>query len=73
MSDKFCINCKHYVQHPKVNKQELGKCANNHPISLVTGLPADIDSLPYCNVLRLPQRECGVEGKLWEKKEASNV
>ena len=70
---KLCIDCKHYILEDGVKTPDLGRCAQNRSISLVTGVKASTNTLPFCNVHRLSHGPCGVDGKLWEEKEASHV
>ena len=63
---KLCINCKHVVLPKLHDNNETARCGYNRPISLVTGLLAPIDSLPWCNVNRLPSQPCKPSGELWE-------
>ena len=69
---KLCINCKHYVLKRNIDNPELGRCGKNAGVSLVTGLISQ-DNLIFCSIERLPHKSCGVEAKLFEEKEASNV
>jgi len=70
---KLCINCKHYILEDGVKTPDLGRCAQNRSISLVTGVEPSTNTLPFCKVHRLSHEPCGVDGKLWEDKEASHV
>ena len=63
---KLCINCKHAVFPTDHNNREVSKCGANRPISLVTGLLAPVDNLPWCNINRLPNQPCKPSGELWE-------
>lgn len=58
---KFCKDCKHY------RGPEDGKCHNPaffEGINPVSGEPR----IEYAGVLRLKQRECGVEARGWEPR-----
>jgi len=63
---KLCVNCKHVVFPIDHNNRELSRCGANRLLSLVTGLLAPVDSLPWCNVNRLPSQPCKIAGDLWQ-------
>ena len=63
---KLCVNCKHAIFPTDHNNREVSKCGANRPISLVTGLLAPVDNLPWCNINRLPNQPCKPSGELWE-------
>jgi hypothetical protein len=63
---KLCINCKHAIFPIDHNNREVSRCGANRHISLVTGLLAPVDKLPYCAVQRLNHEPCKFAGELWE-------
>jgi len=71
---KYCINCKHFLlSEGAPNKPELGRCAYKRPISMVTGLPAPTDNLPFAGVARKDVNTCGEHAGLYEEKAVSHV
>jgi len=71
---KLCINCVHFAMEKHSINPELGRCAIVRTTSLVTGLLAPLDVLPFCAVQRCSSKPCGPDGAMFaEKKEASNV
>ena len=70
---KLCVNCKHFSMEKHSINPELGKCTANRTTSLVTGLLATLDTLPFCAIQRCSNKPCGPDGLLFEDKEASNV
>ena len=70
---KLCINCKHFAMEKHSINPELGRCTIVRATSLVTGLLAPIDALPFCAVQRCHSKPCGPDANLFEEKEASNV
>ena len=70
---KFCIDCKHFAMEKHSTNPEVGRCAVIRATSLVTGLLAPIDALPFCAVQRCTGKPCGPDAKLFAEKEASNV
>jgi hypothetical protein len=70
---KLCVNCKHFAMEKHSINPELGKCTANRTTSLVTGLLATLDTLPFCAIQRCSNKPCGHDGVLFEDKEASNV
>jgi len=70
---KLCINCVHFAMEKHSINQELGRCTVNRTTSLVTGLLATLDTLPFCAIQRCSNKPCGHDGLLFVEKEASNV
>ena len=70
---KLCIDCKYFAMEKHSINHELGRCTVIRATSLVTGLLAPLDALPFCAVQRCSSKPCGPDGLLFEEKEASNV
>ena len=70
---KLCINCKHFAMEKHSINPELGRCAIVRATSLVTGLLAPLDALPFCAVQRCSGKPCGPDANEFVEKEASNV
>ena len=70
---KFCIDCKHFAMEKHSINPEVGRCTANRTTSLVTGLLATLDTLPFCAIQRSTGKPCGHDGLLFAEKEASNV
>jgi len=70
---KLCIDCKHFAMEKHSINKELGRCTAIRTTSLVTGLLATLDTLPFCAIQRCSNKPCGPDGLLFENKEASNV
>ena len=70
---KFCIDCKHFAMEKHSINPEVGRCTVIRATSLVTGLLAPLDVLPFCAVQRCSSKPCGPDGAMFAEKEASNV
>jgi len=73
MQPKFCINCKHFIEHDL--KDEYGKCAL-YPVHdskfLVTGKNSETDYL-YCSTVRNASHMCGESAVKYKKKRTRKI
>jgi hypothetical protein len=61
-SDKFCVDCKHFIDYKIHNgkKSEAWQCLRTcHPVQ---------GNFVDCDYARSEHCKCGVEGSLWEAK-----
>lgn len=71
MSQKYCINCKHFSPAKDDPEHQYARCSYSQSPSLVTGLPQR-NNMPYCLVARMDgPNKCGVAAIYFE--EASHV
>ena len=70
MSDKYCINCKHFSPKEGDIEYQYPRCSYGEKVSLVTSR-FQRHALPYCENSRSPVGDCKPEGLLYE--EATNV
>ena len=72
-SQKFCVNCKYFIQHSNPNvDNRYGKCSLypiNDRIRLVTGNNKDI-TYAFCSTARTFENMCGAKGKSYKKSDA---
>lgn len=76
MTDKFCIDCKYYLDkdtlpkkhwiHDRGTGKHLCTRTNEMEVNLVTG--ESLESYLKCSIERSTPEQCAKEGKYWEPK-----
>ena len=66
---KLCKNCKHLLPDSLGKITDLSRCGYERPISLVTGLYRELDTLPFAELDRRPTGRCKPSADLWEAAE----
>jgi len=62
---KLCVDCRHFLPTKYTNPDHAeAKCAKASFQNLVSG----IIKYQYCEVMRLPGAQCGLNGLLYESK-----
>jgi len=68
---KLCINCKHFI--PDHDTGRYGRCllfsTEEHAVNFLVNGVIDKDEYYFCSTSRKSSDMCGVEGKMYEKKE----
>ena len=63
---KLCIQCKHILPGIAGKINENSRCGFDRPTSLVTGLLADIEVLPFAELERRTTGRCSLLANNWE-------
>jgi len=63
---KLCIQCKHILPGIAGKTDENSRCGFERPTSLVTGLLAAIEVLPFAELDRRTTGRCGLLAINWE-------
>jgi hypothetical protein len=63
---KLCIQCKHILPGIAGKINENSRCGFDRPTSLVTGLLADIEVLPFAELERRTTGRCSLLATNWE-------
>lgn len=63
---KLCIQCKYILPSLRDELDDNSKCGFDHPISLVTGLKTNGDTLPYAELDRRTTGRCTPLATNWE-------
>ena len=66
---KLCKNCKHLLPDSLGKITDLSRCGYQHPVSLVTGLLREQDTLPFAELERRSTGRCGLSAEHWEAAE----
>ena len=66
---KLCINCKHVLPSLIGKIDNNARCGFEHPISLVTGLKTERETLPYAEFDRRTTGRCTPLATNWEVAE----
>ena len=62
---KICAECKWIIQTCVL--MNLAKCGSSKAV-LITNIVTGETDYPFCQLLRLFEKQCGPEGKWWEAK-----
>jgi len=63
---KLCIQCKYLLPSLRGALDDNSKCGFDHPISLITGLKTNGDTLPYAELDRRTTGRCTPLATHWE-------
>ena len=63
---KLCIQCKHILPSLRDELDDNARCGFEHPISLVTGLKTNRETLPYAELDRRTTGRCTPLATNWE-------
>ena len=63
---KLCIQCKYLLPYLRGALDDNSKCGYEHPISLITGLLTNGDTLPYAELDRRTTGRCTPLANNWE-------
>jgi len=63
---KLCIQCKYILPSLRDELDDNARCGFEHPISLVTGLKTNRDTLPYAELDRRTTGRCTPLATNWE-------
>jgi len=63
---KLCIHCKHILPDSLGKINQTARCGYDRPISLVTGLLREPDTLPFAELERRPTGACSLSAVRWE-------
>jgi hypothetical protein len=63
---KLCIQCKYLLPSLREALDDNSRCGFEHPISLVTGLQTNRDTLPYAELDRRTTGRCTPLATNWE-------
>jgi len=63
---KLCIQCKYLLPSLLGDLDDNSRCGYEHPVSLVTGLQTNRETLPYAELDRLISGRCTPLATNWE-------